>query len=66
MARTQQRSSVPSVPAHLAKLWDDPAVIVHRPARRKPFRPAIHVTIPVTARELIGRDREPEPADRPD
>jgi hypothetical protein len=59
MARVEPRSAPSGIPAHLAGLWDDPEVVVHRPARRKPFKPALRVTVPVSARELIGRDPEP-------
>ncbi len=65
MARVQQRSTLNGIPAHLAELWNDPEVVVHRPARRKPFKPALHVTIPVSARELIGHDPEPETQGQP-
>ncbi len=44
--------------ARLAKLRDDPTVIVHRPKVRVPFEPAIRVEGPVNPRVLLGRDDE--------
>jgi hypothetical protein len=44
--------------ARLARLRDDPAVVVHRPKVRVPFEPAIRVEGPVNPRVLLGRDDE--------
>jgi hypothetical protein len=52
------------LPAHLAALRQDPDVRVRRPSSRTPFRPTLRVTVPVSARVLIGRDEDPEAPDQ--